>query len=252
MENDLTFVAPEGVYSITEDHRPIPVAHNAPLPTYPTRLSTVTVRFPATKQPAIQGLGQLLGSGKDFWKEKGLAPASAKDDGVSVSSGETPEDATSPDAGSPQDAASPASIAVPDQNHGLFSPPAGGKRRPVSRPKHNLRTTSSQFIARVHSVEGLAKALQAKQGEVTYLFYNSAKIVYWVEAGVHHKVGMARHAFANQFKLSIYFRSLHVGSTSSCGIWRTSDMSRRESCHRFSRTLRPDHRIPNWRSDMVG
>ena len=57
-------------------------------------------------------------------------------------------------------------------------------------------------------MEGLAKALQAKQGEVTYLFYNSAKIVYWVEAGVHHKVRMARYAFASQFKLSIYFCSL--------------------------------------------
>ena len=205
MENDLTFVAPEGVYSVTEDHRPIPVAHNAPLPIYPTRLSTITVRFPATKQPAIQGLGQLLGSGKDFWKEKGLAPASAKDDGVSVSSGETPEDATSPDAGNSQDAASPTSIAVPDQNHGLFSPPAGGKRRPLSRPKHNLRTTSSQFVTRVYSVEGLAKALQAKQGEVTYLFYNSAKNVYWVEAGVHHKVRVPHYAFANQFNFPPLF-----------------------------------------------
>ena len=29
MENELTFVAPEGVYSVTEDHRPIPAAHDA-------------------------------------------------------------------------------------------------------------------------------------------------------------------------------------------------------------------------------
>jgi hypothetical protein len=196
MENELTFVAPEGVYSVTEDHRPIPAAHNAPLPIYPSRLSTITVRFPATRQPAIQGLGQLLGGGKDFWKEKGLAPASAKDDGASVSSGETPEDATAPDAGSPQDATAPTSMAAPDQNHGLFSPPVGGKRRALSRPKHNMRTTSSTFITRVHCVEGLAKALQAKQGEVTYLFYNSAKHVYWAEAGVQSKVRIVRYAFA--------------------------------------------------------
>jgi len=149
LENDLTFVVPDGVYYVTEDHRPIPVAHNAPLPIYPTCLSTITVRFPATKQPAIQGLGQLLGSGKDFWKEKGLVPASAKDDGVSMSNGETPEDATSPDAGNSQDAASPTSIAVPDWNHELFSPPAGGKCRLLSRSEHNLRTMSSQFITRV-------------------------------------------------------------------------------------------------------
>ncbi|KAH9958312.1 WD40 repeat-like protein [Russula dissimulans] len=195
MENELTFVAPEGVYSVTEDHKTIPVAHNAPTPIHPTRLSNITVRFPATKQPAIQGLGQLLGGGKDFWKEKGLAPAAAKEDGVSVSSGETPEDATSPDVGSPPDSAPPTSTTLPDQNHGLFSPPVGGKRRASSRPKHNVRTTSSTFIARAQCVEGLAKALQAKQGEVTYLFYNSAKNLYWVEAGVQTKEALVRVAF---------------------------------------------------------
>lgn len=199
MESELTFVAPEGVYSITEDHKPIPVAHTAPPPVYPTRLSTITVRFPATKQPAIQGLGQLLGGGKDFWKEKGLAPTpAAKDDGVSVSSGETPEDITSPDVGSSQDATTPTSITMPDQNHGLFGPPAGGKRRALSRPKHNMRTTSSTFITRLQCVEGLAKALQAKQGEMTHLFYNSAKNFYWVEAGVQARVCLASLFLANE------------------------------------------------------
>jgi hypothetical protein len=200
MESELTFVAPEGVYSLTEDHKPIPVAHTAPFPVYyPTRLSTITVRFPATKQPAIQGLGQLLGGGKDFWKEKGLAPTSAaKEDGVSVSSGETPEDVTSPDAGGSQDVTTPTSIAMPDQSHGLFGPPAGGKRRALSRPKHNMRTTSSTFITRLQCVEGLAKVLQAKQGEVTHLFYNSVKNFYWVEAGVQAKVRLAPRSFANE------------------------------------------------------
>jgi catabolite repression protein CreC len=196
MENELTFVAPEGVYSVTEDHKPIPVIPNTPPPIYPTRLSTITVRFPA-KQPPAQGLGQLLGGGKDFWKEKGergLAPTPAKEDGVSVSSGETPEDATSPDIGSTQDAVSPGSIGMHDQNHGLFSPPVGGKRRTLSRPKHNMRTTSSTFIARVQCMEGLAKTLQAKQGEVTYLFYNSTKNLYWIEAGVQAKVLSSRLA----------------------------------------------------------
>jgi hypothetical protein len=201
MESELTFVAPEGVYSITEDIKPIPVAHSAPSPVYPTRLSTITVRFPATKQPAIQGLGQLLGGGKDFWKEKGLVPTPAsKEDGVSVSSGETPEDVTSPDVGSPQDATAvttPTSITMPDQSHGLFGPPAGGKRRALSRPKHNMRTTSSTFITRLQCMEGLAKALQAKQGEMTHLFYNSAKNFYWVEAGVQAKVRLVPIFFAS-------------------------------------------------------
>ena len=198
MESELTFVAPEGVYSLTEDHKSIPIAHTVPHPLYPTRLSTITVRFPATKQPAIQGLGQLLGGGKDFWKEKGLVPTpAAKDDGGSVSSGDTPEDVTSPDVGGSQDATTPTSIVMPDQNHGLFGPPAGGKRRALSRPKHNMRTTSSTFISRLQSVEGLAKVLQAKQGEVTYLFYNSAKNFYWVEAGVQAKVRLAPCSLAN-------------------------------------------------------
>ncbi|KAH9071199.1 WD40 repeat-like protein [Lactarius deliciosus] len=182
MENELTFVAPEGVYSVTEDHKPLPVTHNAPAPIFPTRLSTITVRFPAPKQPATPGLGQLLGGGKDFWKEKGLTPGPAREDGVSVSSGETPEDATPPDVG--------------NQNHGLFSPPAGGKRRALSHPKHNMRTTSSTFITRVQAIEGLAKTLQSKQGEATYLFYNSSKNLYWVEAGVKAKEALVRVAFA--------------------------------------------------------
>ncbi len=250
MESDHTFVAPEGVYSLTEDHKPVPPPHTAPPPVYPTRLSTITVRFPATKQPAIQGLGQLLGGGKDFWKEKGLAPTVAtKEDGVSVSSGETPEDVTSPDAGATQDATTPTSITVPDQPHGLFGPPppTGGKRRGLSRPKHNIRTTSSTFITRLQCVEGLAKALQAKQGEATYVFYNSARNFYWVEAGVQAKVRFAPRSFA---KSSNRFPPL-LGSLGSCRICGASNLSRRESFHGLSRAFRHYHRLPNWRSYMV-
>jgi hypothetical protein len=235
MESEHTFVAPEGVYSLTEDHKPGPVPTTAPLPIHPTRLSTVTVRFPATKQPAIQGLGQLLGGGKDFWKEKGLAPTAAakeKEDGVSVSSGETPEDVTSPDVGGTQDATTPTSFTVPDQAHGLFGPPppAGGKRRALSRPKHNMRTTSSTFITRLQSVEGLAKALQAKQGEVTYLFYNSAKNFYWIEAGVQAKVRLA----PSRMSLHTPPTSPFSGSPGSCCICCASDMPRREPFHGIS------------------
>lgn len=196
MENDLTFVAPEGVYSVTEDHKPVPITHNVPAPLFPTRLSTITVRFPASKQPAMPGLGQLLGGGKDFWKEKGLTPGPAREDGVSVSSGETPEDATPPEVGIPQDAAPSTSIGSQDQNHGLFGPPAGGKRRASSHPKHNMRTTSSTFIARVQAMEGLARTIQSKQGDVTYLFYNTSKNLYWVEVGVKAKEALVRIAFA--------------------------------------------------------
>ena len=198
MENDLTFVAPEGVYSVTEDHKPIPITHNVPAPLFPTRLSTITVRFPASKQPAMPGLGQLLGGGKDFWKEKGLTPGPAREDGVSVSSGETPEDATPPDVANPQDPAPSTSIGSQDQNHGLFGPPAGGKRRASSHPKHNMRTTSSTFIARVQAMEGLARTIQSKQGDVTYLFYNSSKSLYWVEVGVKAKVRTVHRLYLSE------------------------------------------------------
>ncbi|KAI0064535.1 WD40 repeat-like protein [Artomyces pyxidatus] len=194
LDHESTFVAPEGVYSVTEDHKPIPVTHNAPLPIYPTRLSTVTIRFPATKQAGGPGLGQLLGGGKDFWKERGLAPA-PKEDGVSVSSSETPDEGTSPDPSNLQDSTPQTPITTHD-HHGLFSPPMGGKRRGSSRPKHNMRTTSSTFITRLHSAEGLARNLQSKQGEVNYIFYNSAKNIYWVEAGLKSKEPLARIHFS--------------------------------------------------------
>ncbi len=174
---------------------------------------------------------------------------STKEDGVSVSSGETPEDVTSPDAGATQDATTPTSITVPDQPHGLFGPPppTGGKRRGLSRPKHNIRTTSSTFITRLQCVEGLAKALQAKQGEATYVFYNSARNFYWVEAGVQAKVRFAPRSFAKSLNR---FPPL-LGSLGSCRICGASNLSRRESFHGLSRAFRHYHRLPNWRSYMV-
>ncbi|KAH9180847.1 hypothetical protein EDB89DRAFT_1921476 [Lactarius sanguifluus] len=72
MENELTFVAPEGVYSFAEGNKPIPINYNVLAQIFPTHPTTITVRFPAPKKPVTPGLGQLLGSGNDFWKEKGL------------------------------------------------------------------------------------------------------------------------------------------------------------------------------------
>ncbi|KAF8575780.1 hypothetical protein K439DRAFT_1249109, partial [Ramaria rubella] len=64
MENEATFVAPEGVYLLTEEQKPpamhIQVLNSIHGPVY-TRLSTVTVRFPSTKLPTLQGLSSLLG-----------------------------------------------------------------------------------------------------------------------------------------------------------------------------------------------
>ncbi|THH17520.1 hypothetical protein EW146_g3308 [Bondarzewia mesenterica] len=185
MDNESTFVAPEGVYSVTEDHKPIPITHNAPTPLFPTRLSTIVVRFSSSKGAPSPGLTQLLGGSKDFWKDMALSP---KEDGLSVSSGDTRDEGTSPDPSNAQESLPPTPIATQDQHHGLFSHPPAGKKKSSSRPKHNMRTTSSTFITRLHSVEGLSKTLQSKQGDVTFLFYNSAKNFYWIETGSKSKV----------------------------------------------------------------
>lgn len=193
MENESTFVAPEGVYSLTEDHKPVPVTHNAPGPLFPTRLSTTLVRFPPAKPAPSPGLTQLLGGSKDFWKDR--APPH-KDDAASVSSSDSPDDGTSPDPSNAQDSVPPTPVASHDQHHGLFAHHPAPKKKSASRPKHNMRTTSSTFITRLHSLEGLSRTLQAKQGDVTFLFYNSAKNFYWLETGLKSKDPLTRISFS--------------------------------------------------------
>ncbi len=180
MENDSTFVAPEGVYSVTEEHKPfLLVAHNVnvPLAPYPTRVSSVVVRYPASKAPGgPPGFAQLLNARKDGSK--------LRDDGLSLSSSDTADDEGSP----ALDPSSPVSPSI--EHHSLFvHAPAPPAKKRVVRPKHNIRTTSSTFITRIQSAEGSAKALNAKQGDTTFLFYNSGKSFLWVEVGSKSKVG---------------------------------------------------------------
>jgi catabolite repression protein CreC len=190
MENDSTFVAPEGVYSVTEEHKPTAHTINAVPTLYPTRLSTAVIRFPATKS-AAQGLAQLLGGGgsrdkegkkdKEREKDKLLRPEDA-----SISSSDTEDSPlqSNPDAST--------SISPESATQTLFSPTrpsVGSRRRTATRPKHNMRTTSSTFITRLHTVEGLGRVLQGKTGDITFLFYNSAKSFFWTEAGSKAKVG---------------------------------------------------------------
>ncbi|KDQ61162.1 hypothetical protein JAAARDRAFT_55864 [Jaapia argillacea MUCL 33604] len=198
-ESPSTFIAPEGVYSVTEEHKPLP-SHLVPAPTlYPTRITAVTVRFPALKSGASQGLAQLLGGNKDNRKEKEREKEKekekiAKEDSVSLSSSDT-EANTSPDPSGPSDTVPPTPQLSHDQPHTIFSHPLGGKRKTISRPKHNMRTTSSTFITRLQSAEGLTKTLQSKQGEITFLFYNSSKNFLWAEAGAKAKEPLARITF---------------------------------------------------------
>ena len=189
MENESTFVAPEGVYSVTEDHKPPPVqphSLNNPPILYPTKLSTVTIRFPPIKPVNAPGFAQLLVGSKDSKKENPKPPNSKeRDDGASLSSSDTLEDGAVPEP-LPQDSTS-ATPAISTEPHNLFSNPAvAGKKK--LRPKHNIRTTSSTFITRMQSAEGLTKLLQSKQGDFTFWFYNLAKSFLWMEAGAKSKV----------------------------------------------------------------
>lgn len=199
MENDSTFVAPEGVYSVTEEHKPtVPGQHTASVAPvlYPTRLCTVTVKFPVSKPTNSPGLSQLLGGNKekDVKKDRAVVNVKEKEDGLSVSSSDTPDDGNpSPDASnSPIPEISTTTPIHPHESHNtIFSHPgaASGKKKSSARPKHNMRTTSSTFITRLHNADNLSKILQSKQGETTFLFYNSAKSFFWTEAGAKAKVG---------------------------------------------------------------
>lgn len=189
MENEATFVAPEGVYSLTEEQKPpviltpVTPAPNGPVP---ARLSTVTVRFPTQKLASSQGLSSLLGGGKegrsrekDRDKESVSSSDNSRDEGTSDPQPDLTI-STQIDATNPKPAFPPPS---------LFSPVRSlpGKKKSVSRPKHNLRTTSSTFVTRLQNAEGLHKTLQSKQGDVTFLFYNMSKSFFWSEpkAKVH-------------------------------------------------------------------
>lgn len=195
MESDSAFVAPEGVYSVTEEHKPLPVpshSSTAAHPIYNTRLSTITVRFPQ-KQPSSPGIAQFLGANltKDLKKDKEKEKEKdvlikerplLEETRTSISSSDTPDDSfTSPDV----------DITPAEHQHKLFSHPSistNKKKSTISRPKHNLRTTSSTFITRLQSIEGLNKLLSSKQGDVTFSFYNTGKAFLWLEVGNKAKV----------------------------------------------------------------
>lgn len=210
METESSFVAPEGVYTVTEEHKHsligVHTVNAAPV-TYPTKLKTVTVKFLTSKTANSQVLSQLLGGNreKESKKEKEKQEREKErldkererqQDGLSVSSSETPEDAPSPDPStfspSPDNVTSP--TLAHEQLNSLFGGPAQvGKKKSIARPKHNMRTTSSTFITRLQNVDNLSRNLASKQGETTFLFYNSSKSFIWTEAGCKAKVSYHSH-----------------------------------------------------------
>jgi|SRR5271168_4918216 len=194
MENNSTFVAPEGVYSVTDEHKQTQAQSNSMnigTAVYPSRVSSVLVRFPPPKQGSVPGFAQLLGGGSksEPKKDRAVAPGPKdREDGVTVSVSRV-SSSDAPDESDPQ---------PPSQEHAagsstyelytLFSHPASAKKKTATRPKHNIRTSSSTFISRINTAEGLSKTLQSKQGKVTFLFYNMAKSFVWIEAGSKSKV----------------------------------------------------------------
>ncbi|KAF8349185.1 WD40-repeat-containing domain protein [Amanita rubescens] len=161
METDLSFVAPEGVYTVAEELIYPPNA----LPVFPTNIASVAVRFPARQQGPTPAFAQLLG-------------ARPRDR----------DDATNSDLGDQDDSSTPDS--APD----LFAHPA--KKRSTARPRHNIKTSSSTFITRIQTAEGLSRTLQSKQGDATFIFYNLAKCFIWVEAGTKSKEPLSKITFS--------------------------------------------------------
>jgi len=213
--SESSFISPEGAYTLAEEHKPTILQSlytNPGAPTQPgtyTRLSTIVINFPHTKTGGSQGLSSLLGGGKEKGDKKdtkkattahlGVPPIPDKDESV-TSSDNTGDDLTPlADPGISNPGADPQeSTSLPQTT--LFSskngPTVPTKKKSVNRPKHNLRTTSSSFVTRLHTIEGLTKTLTAKAGEVTFVFYNSGKSFYWTETGVKNKVNIAIQSFS--------------------------------------------------------
>ncbi|KIY50819.1 WD40 repeat-like protein [Fistulina hepatica ATCC 64428] len=191
MESASTFVAPEGVYSLTEERKPSILSvgihlANSTFPNPSTKVSTALVRCPTGKHSAAAGLAQLLGNAKRDKKDRDdnrrEEPPTGPSGGGSLSSSDTPAD---PDGSGDIDRDTPGS---PCESHALFSSaPSAGKKKHGSRPKHNMRTTN--FITRYQPVDGLTRALQSRQGDITYMFYNYSKTIIWDEVGSSSKVG---------------------------------------------------------------
>lgn len=231
MENDSAFVAPEGVYSVTEEHKsPIVPAPSSTTQSYPTRLSTVTVHFNHLKHASSPGLAQLLGANlnKDMRRDKEREKEKDRDkekqqlDDRSLSSSDTPDDnLIPPDVTSPQTTTAQ-DLTMCQEHHKLFAQPSvsGKKKSSSSRPKHNMRTTSSTFITRMQSVEGLSKILASKQGEVTFMFYNSGKTFLWYEVGTKAKV--CTHVLSLVY---ITANNQTIGATYKNQFFRISDLS---------------------------
>ncbi len=251
MENESAFVAPEGVYSITEEHKPAPLAQHtisaAPI-LYPTKVSTASVRFPATKpNNAPAGLSQLLSGNREKEGKKEKVLAKEREDGLSVSSSDDPDDG-SPDASSTPAPDNPTSAPHDQPSTPFAQLPGGlGRRKAAPRPKHNMRTTSSTFITRLQNSDNLSKVLQSKQGETTFMFYNSAKTFVWTEAGTKIKVRVHH----SSFHFTCTYEVSHSGASCANIFLCIPNLPRRESGYSVCRAVRRHHWVPYRRHTLA-
>lgn len=213
-----SFIAPEGTYTYLEEHRPLHVTVS-PLNAaqYPTRISTVVIRFPAAKAvPPAQGITSLLVGGKDGrTKDKERInereKETFKDGRDSLSSSDAQDEReTAPD--TLQDTTNPSvtdaqSSGVQYTTPTLFSPAMpSGKRKSISRrkvPKHSIKSTNSSFVTRQQSVENLSKVLSNLTGEVTFLFYNASKSFIWTQVSTKLKVRLHSPSSSHSQETSI-------------------------------------------------
>ncbi|KAG8853539.1 hypothetical protein FRB96_008141 [Tulasnella sp. 330] len=201
MDDPLTFVSPEGIYTQIEEHKP-PVLHsyfstqNATSPTaaqMATKISVVALTFPAIRQPSSQAFTSLLGGNKtDKQGTKKLAASETKhqptlpavqDKDESESSGEHPNLNADDQGDNPPRNPSP-TPAVEHPHPVLFSPTLGAglpAKKKSTRSKQNLKTTTSSFVTRYQAMEGFNKHLAMKTGDVNFMFYHSGKSFYMTE-----------------------------------------------------------------------
>lgn len=210
-----TFVAPEGAYTFSEEHKPQHLTVSGMNASwYPTRISSITIKFQAKSNTTGPGLTALLGGVKDSRakdkekerekeREKEAAAAASKDGGESYSSSENgvEERDTTGDLlveGAVNPSVSPESNLTRNGSQfppaTLFQSPSGGtngrKRSHSTRKMQNIRTTSSSFVTRLQTMEGLTKQLAQQVGDATFLFYNASKSFIWTQVGMKTKVGL--------------------------------------------------------------
>lgn len=210
-ETPPSFVAPEGSYTFLEEHKASTLSVSGiNAAAYPTRISTITIRFHAKATGSGPGFTALLGGvnlkdarSKDKEKEKERekeAINKEREGRDSYSSSDNGNEERDPNQEMPAVAGSNQDTAVNstqgESNGAQFTPPTlftpampGGRRKSQSaRKMQSIRTTNSSFVTRLQSAEGLNKLMANQSGDTTFLFFNASKSFVWTQVGQKLKV----------------------------------------------------------------